>query len=78
MSWITESNRMKHFGYAIPCALFLTILFVAGLAAGMEFKGRAHGGEWDWLDLLATMLGGLIGQLIQAFIVYLMWKGGVI
>lgn len=78
MSWITESNRMKHFGYAIPCALFLTILFVAGLAAGMEFKDRAHGGEWDWLDLLATMLGGLIGQLIQAFIVYLMWKGGVI
>ncbi len=78
MSWITESYRMKHFGYAIPCALLLTILFVAGLAAGMEFKDRAHGGEWDWLDLLATMLGGLIGQLIQAFIVYLMWKGGVV
>lgn len=77
MSWITESNRMKHFEYAIPCALFLTILFVAGLAAGMEFKDRAHGGEWDWLDLLATMLGGLIGQLLQAFIVFLAWKGGV-
>lgn len=78
MSWITESNRMKHFGYAIPCALFFTILFVAGLAAGMEYKDRAHGGEWDWLDLLATMLGGLIGQLIQALIVLLLWKGGVV
>lgn len=78
MSWITKSNRMKHFGYAVPCGIFLTILFVAGLAAGMEFKDRAHGGEWDWLDLLATMLGGLIGQLIQILIVFLVWKGGVI
>lgn len=78
MSWITESNRMKHLGYAIPCALFFTILFVAGLAAGMEYKDRAHGGEWDWLDLLATMLGGLIGQLIQVIIVLLLWKGGVV
>lgn len=69
---------MKHFGYAIPCALLFTILFVAGLAVGMEFKDRAHGGAWDWLDLLATMLGGLAGQLIQAFVVLLLWKGGVI
>lgn len=28
MSWITESNRQKHFLYAIPCAFLLTILFV--------------------------------------------------
>lgn len=43
--WLTESNRQKHFIYAIPCALLLTLLFVAGLAAGMEFKDKAHGGE---------------------------------
>ena len=78
MSWITESNRMKHFGYAIPCALVFTILFVAGLAAGMEFKDRANGGAWDWLDLLATLLGGLVGQIIQAFILFLIWKGGAV
>lgn len=71
MSWINESNRMKHFTYAIPCALLLTILFVAGLACGMEFKDKAHGGKWDWLDLIATLLGGLIGQLIQVIIIYL-------
>ena len=78
MSWITESNRMKHFGYAIPSALVFTILFVAGLAAGMEFKDRAHGGAWDWLDLLASLLGGLVGQIIQAFILFLIWKGGAV
>lgn len=70
MSWITESNRLKHFLYAIPCALFLTILFVGGLAAGMEFKDKAHGGAWDWLDLLATILGGIVGQMLQVAIIY--------
>lgn len=70
MSWITESNRQKHFLYAIPCALILTILFVAGLAAGMEFKDKAWGGKWDWLDLLATILGGIVGQMLQLLIIY--------
>lgn len=70
MSWITESNRLKHFLYATPCALFLTILFVGGLAAGMEFKDKAHGGAWDWLDILATILGGIVGQMLQVAIIY--------
>lgn len=65
MSWITESNRIRHFRYAVPCAFVLTILFVAGLAAGMEFKDKTHGGKWDWLDFIATMLGGLVGQTLQ-------------
>ncbi len=70
MSWITESNRFKHFLYAIPCALSLTILFVGGLAAGMEFKDKAYGGKWDWLDILATILGGIVGQMLQVAIIY--------
>ena len=35
MNWLKESNRTKHLVYAIPCAFLLTILFVAGLAAGI-------------------------------------------
>lgn len=77
MSWITESNRQKHFWYAIPCCFLLTILFVAGLAAGMEFKDKFYGEKWDWLDFLATILGGLVGQIIQGIALLLMWKGGV-
>ena len=76
-NWLKESNRTKHLVYAIPCAFLLTILFVAGLAAGMEFKDRAYGGKWDWLDLIATMIGGLSGQLLQAVVIYLILKGGV-
>ncbi len=65
MSWINESNRMKHLLYGIPAGALLTILFAAGLAAGMEFKDRSYGNKWDWLDIAATLIGGLIGQAIQ-------------
>lgn len=56
--WLSESNRMKHFLYAIPIGLIFTILCVLGVASGMEFKDREHGGSWDWLDWIATILGG--------------------
>lgn len=65
MSWINESNRIKHLLYAIPAGALLTILFAAGLAVGMEFKDRAYGVKWDWLDIAATLIGGFIGQAIQ-------------
>jgi hypothetical protein len=56
---------MKHFIYAIPIAYLFTILMVVGLASGMEFKDKSYGNKWDWLDWLATVLGGLIGQILQ-------------
>lgn len=38
MNWITESNRQKHFLYAIPCAFLLTVLFVGGLAVAWSLR----------------------------------------
>ena len=65
IKWLKESNRTKHLKYAIlPGALF-TILFIAGLATGMEFKDKQYGGKFDWLDIAATEIGGLIGQSLQ-------------
>lgn len=66
--WLKESNRMKHFLYAVPVGFLFTILCVLGVASGMEFKDRMYGNKWDWLDWTATMLGGLIGQIVQAAI----------
>ena len=71
MSWFTESNRWKHFLFAIPSAFLLTFLFALGLGVGMEFKDKQWGGKWDWLDLLATALGGLVGQALQIGFIYL-------
>ena len=67
--WLIESNRQKHFLYAIPIGLVFTILCVLGVASGMEFKDKEYGNQWDWLDWIATILGGLVGQLIQIIII---------
>lgn len=63
--WLKESNRPKHILYAIPAAFIGTILFNIGLAFGMEFKDKQYGGKFDWLDIAATEIGGVIGQLLQ-------------
>lgn len=63
--WLKESNRPKHLLYAIPIGLVFTILAVLGCAFGMEFKDKQYEGKFDWLDIVATMIGGLIGQIIQ-------------
>ena len=67
--WLKESNRQKHFLYAIPIGLVFTILCVLGVSSGMEFKDKQYGNHWDWLDWTATMLGGLVGQLIQIIMI---------
>ena len=61
MNWLKESNRYKHLLYAIPIGLILTILAVIGCAFGMEFKDYQYGNKFDWLDILATLIGGVIG-----------------
>lgn len=70
MKWFTESNRWKHFLYAIPCGA-LSIFFALGLATGMEFKDKEYGGKWDWLDWGCTVVGGAIGQIATILILSL-------
>ena len=65
------SNRRKHFLYAIPIGLIGTILCVLGIAAGMEYKDKLMGNNWDWRDFFSTIFGGLIGQVIQLLIILL-------
>lgn len=68
--WILESNRLKHFCYAIPIGFVFTILCVLGVASALEFKDEQYNkGSWDWLDWTATMLGGLVGQILQVLLI---------
>lgn len=71
MNWLKESNRLKHLLYAIPIGLILTILAVIGCAFGLEFKDYQYGNKFDWLDILATLIGGVIGQILQVFLLML-------
>ena len=67
--WLKESNHQKHLLYTIPIGLVFTILAVLGCAFGMEFKDKQYGGKFDWLDIAATMIGGLVGQILQVLII---------
>ena len=71
--WLLKSNRKRHLLYAIPAAFIGTILYSTGLAFGMEFKDKQYGGKLDWLDIAATEIGGLIGQILQIGLIYLIY-----
>lgn len=71
--WLKESNRLKHLLYAIPIGLVLTILGAIGCAFGLEFKDRQYGNEFDWLDIAATLIGGLIGQILQIILILILF-----
>ena len=69
--WIKESNRWKHLIGGFILGLVLTVLCALGCAGGMEFKDKQWGGRWDWLDFLATVIVGVLGQAVQVLIIYL-------
>ena len=73
MKWLLTSGRYKHLLYAIPIGYVFTILCVLGVATGLEFKDKQYGNIFDWLDWLATMIGGLIGQALQILTIYLLF-----
>ena len=65
MSWLKESNRLEHLRYGYITACYLSVLFTIGCAVGMEFKDWQYGGKFDLLDIAATVLGGILGQIAQ-------------
>ena len=72
-SYLLQSNRYKHLLYSIPVGLIFTILCVLGLATGMELKDKMYKDEWDWTDWKLTMIGGLIGQIIQIILIIILF-----
>ena len=62
--WIRQNNRYKHLFYTIPIGFFFTLICVVGVASRLEYKDKLYGNKWDWLDWVATIIGGTIGQLL--------------
>ena len=64
----------KTINIIIDVLIIVMLIFsavVAGLAIGMEFKDYEYSNKFDWLDVIATMLGGIIGQIIQILILWI-------
>ena len=71
--WLLVSNRYKHLLYSLLISIVFTFLFTEGLNIGMEFKDKQYGNKFDWLDVLAGTIGGIIGQSIQILIILWMY-----
>lgn len=65
--WFLESNRWKHFLYAIPAGA-ISFWLAIGLALGMEFKDAQHGGKFDWADATCTAVGGFAGAVLSGWL----------
>ncbi len=84
--WLRESNRWKHLVGILVVSFFGTLLMGVGCIFGMEFKDVHHyNGDhvpfrkwdlsaWDLLDVLAGVIGGIIGQAIQLAVVIPLFK----
>lgn len=67
VKWLGESNRYKHLAGGALIGAFAGSTYCAAYAGGLvaaalEFKDKAHGGKWDWIDFGVTVAGVAIGR----------------
>lgn len=85
--WLQSSNRWKHLVGIFLVSFLGTLLMGVGCIFGMEFKDVHHSygndgkplrewnwSAWDWLDVLAGLIGGIVGQAAQVALVLLVRK----
>jgi len=68
INWFKQSNRWKHLlGGAllgmVSNGWYMAILMGAATGGALEFKDKAYGGAWDWIDFSLTVAGAAIGML---------------
>lgn len=69
LDWLKNSNRWKHLVGGIIIGAFsgsdYNAFYASALSAScLEYKDRAHGGKWDWIDFGCTVAGAVLGRLI--------------
>lgn len=69
-----ESNRYKHFLVSAAGSLLTGVGFAIGANLATEYKDKAYGNKWDWKDFAFGIAGGVIGQVLQAAIIYSIWS----
>lgn len=69
-AWLREGNRYKHLLGGVVIGVLSNTDYCAslsgvGIASALEYKDRAHGGAWDWIDFALTLTGVIVGRLIH-------------
>ncbi len=70
VTWLRTSNRWKHVVGGIAIGIlsddwYCTALSGVGIASALEYKDKAHGCVWDWIDWSLTVGGVIVGHAIR-------------
>lgn len=66
IEWLKQSNRWKHIVGGMMVGLasndwYCATLSGCGIAFALEYKDKANGGKFDWVDLGLTVGGVAVG-----------------
>ena len=72
-NWLKESNRWKHLAIGAMIGLLFNNLIYTAICATMvavalEYKDKAYGGKWDWIDWSITVAPALVVNGIKVLI----------
>lgn len=65
---LLSSNRWKHFIACLIGSLLLGFGFALGAGIALEYKDFKYTKSWDIIDLAYSLLGGLLGALLNLWI----------
>lgn len=73
IQWFGQSHRWQHAAGGVLIGLGAIGWYCAayagiGIASALEYKDKAWGGKWDWIDWILTIFGVAIGYLINYLI----------
>ena len=68
--WFSSSHRWKHLVGGVIVGIGADTTYCAAytgliVASALEYKDKAHGGKWDWIDFGLTIAGVIVGHLIR-------------
>ena len=72
-NWLKESNRWQHIAISVMIGLLFDNLIGTSIcallvASALEYKDKAYGGKWDWIDLTLTIVPALVVNGIKVLI----------
>ena len=72
-NWLKQSNRWQHLLIGIMIGLLFDNLIGTSIcallvASALEYKDKAYGGKWDWVDLTLTIVPALVVNGIKVLI----------
>lgn len=66
-----KSNRWKHFVICFIGALIFGLGFAIGSGLALEFKDKQYGNKFDIIDLLYSILGGVLAVLLKYAVIWI-------